>query len=1465
MTIDFEVPKSEIYGYHRETQRSTGIDESTALNFYHDGEKNLAATAGNLLTIYRVNSRGGQDANDRLEYCDEFELWGNIVTVARVRFAGSLRDSLLLSFEEAKCSIVEYEPETGGLTTISMHHFQEDQLRRGFRKMCSMPIARVDSYQRCAGLLVYGAYLAILPFRRTQNQQTGQKHQAVSSFMIDIQDLPVKIASVLDFQFLDGYNDPTIVILYEALPTWTGRVTDRQDTCGIVSLSVNLLDQTHPVIWQMSSLPFDSSSIVPVPKPLGGLLVFATNSMIYLDQSVPPYGVALNSLTSGSTQFALKSQDVSPLNLLNSKACFLSEDTLCLSVETGDVYILTLKKDSLNNVRRFHLEQAASSVVPTTLTKLSGSLIFLGSRLGNSLLLRYHTELHSGRGIHKATDEPGEDDTNGLVPEEGLDPKWVDDVKKESESDSPQSKRKRLSNPASEWDNAPQGNGLIPKRNKSLFEVEEDELGTVEGYYGDEIFELDTNMYYEFSTMDNLSNIGPCGPVELIHTANPNEAYDQLGNDARDRNIDICVLSGKDKTGSVTVLQKSVRPNIVSQFPFPTNYNDMWTLKRKTENQHSLLVMTKKDQTMVFKTGSILEELKKEDCGLATNAKTIFCSTLGDGRYIVQVLPRAVVLVDHETQETLQNMPFDLNGQIIQGVACDPYLVILASKGAIISLVLYKNADGNIMLKTSTAPPSNHDIPEKRITNISMMKDDDAVFVLGKGKPEHKIIQEPKKILSTKEKISVPSISQLVDPLRAKFDSMNNILTAEEEDELLYGDMEMATVDSVFTKDDVETKDGDVYVDNSGAGRQWLILTRAGGNLEMYTMPDCTLRFKDRNFANAPRVLETGRFEGAEGRRVDVMDVQEMNLFKIGPSGIPHLVVIIGDQMMIYRFRSTPIRFQTEHPVLSGRFIKLQNKTRLVRPIPGVGDDHTKTKHRNNKLIRRFRNIAGYDGFFLGGPYPFWVFSGVTGKLSIHSMWQEGHVNAFTEFDNEKCASGFLFFRHSNKTLTVAALQPFLKYDADWPFKKVKLNYTPHFSSYDLEQKVLTICGSRNEKIEMLPKINAEGHKEYEDLPEVTRVETQLFPQYFVEMFSPATWEVIPNSRIEMDAHEHILCLKSVYLKSEASMTGRKQYIALGTSNICGEDYQSRGRMILLEVTDVVPEPGKPLTRFKYKTVYDEPQRGPVTAVDSLDGSLVAAIGQKVFIHMFMENDLRATGFVDTQLYTHSTICFKNYALVGDIQQGIQLLRHQGERNCISSISRARKAGEVMSVGLLIDGNQVGLVSTDTHRNLHVYMYKPDVKESNGGKQLIRQADFNLGKRVMTIWNSIGRQNDTCSKVALTENDSRHVTFYAGLDGSIGDIVPLSEKVFRRLQLLQTLVQSHLPHYGGLNPKEYRYATNQYRDLENAAKNIIDGDLLERFTGLSFTEQADLSRKIGVTREALLDDMMDVTRTTNLF
>ena len=46
--------------------------------------------------VYRIRTDGEKRS---VELVEEFELWGNICSVCRVRFAGSPRDAILLSFE----------------------------------------------------------------------------------------------------------------------------------------------------------------------------------------------------------------------------------------------------------------------------------------------------------------------------------------------------------------------------------------------------------------------------------------------------------------------------------------------------------------------------------------------------------------------------------------------------------------------------------------------------------------------------------------------------------------------------------------------------------------------------------------------------------------------------------------------------------------------------------------------------------------------------------------------------------------------------------------------------------------------------------------------------------------------------------------------------------------------------------------------------------------------------------------------------------------------------------------------------------------------------------------------------------------------------------------------------------------------------------------------------------------------
>lgn len=73
----------------------------------------------------------------------------------------------------------------------------------------------------------------------------------------------------------------------------------------MVAISLNIQQRVHPIIWTVNQLPFDSCLLAPINKPIGGCLVFSVNALMYLNQSVPPYGVSLNSSADHSTNFPL--------------------------------------------------------------------------------------------------------------------------------------------------------------------------------------------------------------------------------------------------------------------------------------------------------------------------------------------------------------------------------------------------------------------------------------------------------------------------------------------------------------------------------------------------------------------------------------------------------------------------------------------------------------------------------------------------------------------------------------------------------------------------------------------------------------------------------------------------------------------------------------------------------------------------------------------------------------------------------------------------------------------------------------------------------------------------------------------------------------------------------------------------------------------------------------------------------
>lgn len=87
----------------------------------------------------------------------------------------------------------------------------------------------------------------------------------------------------------------------------------------MAAVSLNLQQKVHPVIWSVSNLPFDCVRAVPIKKPIGGTLIISVNALIYLNQSIPPYGVSLNSIAETCSNFPL-----SRCKNMFTKSCFLT-------------------------------------------------------------------------------------------------------------------------------------------------------------------------------------------------------------------------------------------------------------------------------------------------------------------------------------------------------------------------------------------------------------------------------------------------------------------------------------------------------------------------------------------------------------------------------------------------------------------------------------------------------------------------------------------------------------------------------------------------------------------------------------------------------------------------------------------------------------------------------------------------------------------------------------------------------------------------------------------------------------------------------------------------------------------------------------------------------------------------------------------------------------------------------------
>jgi hypothetical protein len=101
-------------------------------------------------------------------------------------------------------------------------------------------------------------------------------------------------------------------------------------------------------------------------------------------------------------------------------------------------------------------------------------------------------------------------------------------------------------------------------------------------------------------------------------------------------------------------------------------------------------------------------------------------------------------------------------------------------------------------------------------------------------------------------------------------------------------------------------------------------------------------------------------------------------------------------------------------------------------------------------------------------------------------------------------------------------------------------------------------------------------------------------------------------------------------------------------------------------------------------------------------------------------------------------------------------------------------------------------------------------------------------------------------------------------DGGLGLLIPIDEKMYLRMMLLQQLMNMALKISTlGLNPRDYRVFKSTH--FRNPPKNVLDGAVLWRFPRLHPKLQEELAAAVGSTAYLIKENLREIDSLSAFF
>jgi cleavage and polyadenylation specificity factor subunit 1 len=323
-------------------------------------------------------------------------------------------------------------------------------------------------------------------------------------------------------------------------------------------------------------------------------------------------------------------------------------------------------------------------------------------------------------------------------------------------------------------------------------------------------------------------------------------------------------------------------------------------------------------------------------------------------------------------------------------------------------------------------------------------------------------------------------------------------------------------------------------------------------------------------------------------------------------------------------------------------------------------------------------------------------------------------------------------------------------------------------------------------------------------------------------------------------------------------------YLAVGTCTVRakGEDVPSKGRLLIYRIS---LDPYAGLTSPPTLTLVDQysQRSGPPTAIAQLGPHIIIAAGPTLWVYAFSAREkLKPIAFYDADFYVVSLRVVKTLVAVTDAYHSVHLLRWHEHDPAHTLELMGKDYSPIVSAQpggshFVVDPPSLGMLVGDSRGNLQLLQYDPADVESRGGNRLVRRADFHLSHRLSFL------QHTRMAEVPRpgAYRAGVRVMVFGSVEGGVGALVPVEEKVYRRLYALQAVMVNALPHVGAFNPRGFRLVEARGW-AQGRKKGTLDGELLWRFAGLSVGKQEDLASAIGTSREMVLESLLEVDMMT---